>query len=103
MNQTSIHSVNRHRWSGVRYEGRIRADLHLDFDHVDYSASVSVWTEHGWQRIAHFTPNWDKERWKTAAYNPSNIDAVDEDTLRQSLEDDLDSLIEFGREFLAGL
>ena len=103
MERTDVTSINRHRWSGVRYEGRIKADLYLDFDHVDYSASVSVWTDNGWQRIGHFTPNREGDRWKSAAYNPSNIADADEEELRQSLETDLDYLIEFGREFLAGL
>jgi len=103
MERTDITNTNRSEWSGVRHSGRLRADMRLDFDRGYYEVAVHTWTDFGWQRIAAFTPNFRSDKWKVSRYHPTTIHEQSEEEVSSAIEADLDSLIEYGREFLAGL
>lgn len=103
MERTDISHISNSEWSGVRYDGRIRADMRLDYGRGYYDVAVHLWTDFGWQRIAAFTPNFRSDSWRVSQYHPASIHEATEDDVTSAIEADLDHLIEYGRDFLAGL
>lgn len=103
MQRTDISTSNRTEWSAVRYDGPIKAHLTLDFNRGYCEASVSVWNDFGWQHIARFSPNFRSDSWKVSNFNPANVHDASDDELNSALEEDLEYLVNFGRDFLAGL
>lgn len=92
-------------WSGWQVDGPIKATVSIDhgYDHRGSYGRVDLWTQYGWQTAFHYAVDATSESFKTAIYNPVVLADASEDEIKQAIADDLEELMQQGRDFLAGL